>query len=114
MSSVFSKLPCITLLPLFLSFAVPLSAGGTREKLPVVTVSGTVRLVGSAEMPDLVISGPDKEWYIAREESGKLMDLQHREVVVEGHETVRELRFANGSPAGERRTLSKVKIISVQ
>jgi len=106
-------LPGIALLPLFLSLVMPLYAGGRKDKEPVVRVTGTVRLVGSAEMPDLVISGPGMEWYIAREDAGKLMDLQHREVVVEGIETVRELRFANGSPAGERRTLSKVKLISV-
>jgi len=107
-------LPGFALLPLFLSLAMPLPAGGRKDKEPIVRVTGTVRLVGSAEMPDLVISGPNMEWYVAREDVGKLMDLQHREVIVEGIETVRELRFANGSPAGERRTLSKVKLISVQ
>jgi len=87
---------------------------GGREKDTVVRVTGTIRLVGSAFMPDLVISGPDMEWYIDREEHQKLFDFQQRTVTIEGVETVMTLTFANGLPAGERRTLKNIKIISVQ
>jgi hypothetical protein len=48
------------------------------------------------------------------EEMDLLKDLQYRTVVVEGVETVVELRFANGLSAGERRTLREIKIISVE
>ena len=91
-----------------------LSAWGRREKGNVVELTGVVRLVGSALMPELVISGRDMEWYVAKEEQHKLWDFQHRMVTVEGTETVMALTFANGLPAGERRTLKKIKIISVQ
>ena len=91
-----------------------LSARGSREKDVIVQVTGRVRLVGSAIMPELVISGPDKEWYVDREERHKLFDLQQRIVTVEGVETVMALTFASGLPAGERRTLKNIKIISVQ
>ena len=109
----------IVLLLLFLCLAsvfMPkvLSAWGRREKDPIVEVTGVVRLVGSAPMSELVITGDEMEWYVAREDERKLWDLQHRTVTVEGIETVTQLTFANGFPAGERRTLRKIKIISVQ
>ena len=80
----------------------------------VVQVSGIVRLVGSAPFSELVITGPDKEWFIERNDERKLMDLQHRTVTVEGIQTVEELTFANGQSAGERRTLKDIRVISVQ
>ena len=102
------------LLLLFFCLAVTLPAGGGKEKAAVVQVSGKVRLVGSGPLPELVISGPDKEWYVDRDEQHKLKDLQHRTVTVEGNETVTSLKFASGLPAGERRVLRNIKIISVQ
>ena len=65
-------------------------------------------------MYELVITGSDKEWYVAKEDEHKLIELQHRIVTVEGTETVTRLNFANGFPAGERRTLKNIKIVSVQ
>ena len=102
---------------LFSCFAAALPAGGSRERgsgPDIEEVSGIVRLVGSGPGIELVISGPDKEWYIIREEAYKLMDLQYRVVTVEGEETVINLTFANGMPAGERRSLRNIKILSVQ
>ena len=91
-----------------------LPAGAGKEKSTVVKVTGIVRLVGSSPISEIVITGEGVQWYIAREDEHKLMDLQHCTVTIEGAETVEELRLANGRPAGERRTLSKIKIISVQ
>jgi len=92
-----------------------LPAGGGREKTaPVVQVTGVVRLVGTSIFPELVISGSDKEWYVAKEDRDKLHDLQHRTVTVEGIETVTELKFANGVPIGTRRELRDIKIITVR
>ena len=116
----------IALIPLFICLAAVLSAGGKKEvevkNIPVpaeetgvvVRVSGTVRLVGSEPFTELVITGPDREWYIDSNDAPKLRNLQHRTVVVEGIETVKTLTFANGLPAGERRTLKNISIISVQ
>jgi len=102
-----------------LLFPALLPAWGGKEKAnpsqeTVVQVTGVVRLVGSSLFPELVITGSDYEWYIAKEDSDKLHDLQHRTVTVEGIETVTELNFANGTPAGTRRELQKIKIITVQ
>ena len=108
------------LLLFFFCLASVLYAVGSKEvksaaaQSTVVQVSGRVRLVGSDPFPELVVSGPDREWYIDRDDQSKLKDLQHRTVTVEGIETVKELRFANGRPAGERRTLKNIRIISVE
>jgi len=91
-----------------------LPAGANKEKSVVVQVTGVVRLVGSAPMSDLVITGQDMEWYVVRDEEYKLKDLQQRIVTVKGSETVQSLSFASGLPAGERRILKNIKIISVQ
>ena len=88
-------------------------AFGGRERANVIQVTGVVRLVGSEPLPQVVITGSEYEWYIAREEISKLRDLQHQRVTVEGEETVRELTFAGGQSAGIRRELSNIRIISV-
>jgi hypothetical protein len=95
---------------------VVFSLGGrekTKEPLTVIQVTGTVRLTGTDNFPELIISTSENSWVIAKEEMGKLHDLQHRTVTVEGEETVTELRFANGMPAGTRRELKNIRIISV-
>ena len=107
------------LLFLLCCLAAVLPALGNKEKEPketepVVQITGRVRLVGTGTFPELVISGEEKEWYVAGDERQKLMDLQHRIVTVEANETVRELKFAGGQSAGERRTLKNIRIISVE
>jgi hypothetical protein len=98
----------------FLLCITALYGGGKKEKDVVVQITGTVRLVGSSLFPELVITGSDYEWYVAEDEINKLKDLQHRTVTVEGIETVIDLKFASGLPAGKRRELKKIKIISIQ
>jgi len=109
------------LVPLFLCLAASLPAFGSKEKdggknvpaATVVQVTGVVRLVGTANFPELLIDNSQTAWYIARDEMDKLHDLQHRTVTVQGEETVRELKFGNGLSAGIRRDLKNIKIISV-
>jgi len=102
----------------FLCVTMLMPALGGKEKdtakKNVVQVSGTVRLVGTSLFPEIVITGSDKEWYVEKEEMSKLRDLQHRKVTVEGEETVVEMQFASGISAGVRRTLSNIKIISIE
>ena len=100
------------LLLVFLVAVLP--ARGNREKESVIRVTGMVRLVGNEPFAELIIQGEDRHWYIAPEEDHHLQELQHRTVTVEGIETVFELRFANGLPAGERRTLRNIRIISIR
>jgi hypothetical protein len=98
---------------LFSCISAFLPALGSKEKDVIVRVTGIVRLVGGGLKPQLVITGTGKEWYVPNEEQSKLMDFQHQTVIVEGVETVENLRFANGISAGERRTLEKIKIIEI-
>ena len=116
------------LMPLLLCTAMVLPALGRKEeksttaqkgKIPqaqsaVVQVSGRVRLVGSEPFSELVITGPDREWYIDKDDEYKLKELQQRTVTVEGIETVKALTFANGRPAGERCSLKDIRIIAIQ
>jgi len=102
------------LLALLFCLAAALPAGGGREKEQVVQITGRVRLIGTGTFPELVIRVQDQEWYIDKDDREKLMDLQHRTVTVEGSESVRELKMANGMSAGERRTLKNIKIISIE
>jgi hypothetical protein len=109
------------LVPLFLCLAASLPAFGVKEKdngkaVPAVTaiqVTGIVRLVGTANFPELQIMNSQGAWYIARDEMDKLYDMQHMTVTVEGEETVMELKFGNGLSAGTRRDLKNIRIISV-
>ena len=95
-------------------YCLNLYARGNRESQPrIVRVTGVVRLVGTGVFPELVVTADDGEWYIADDEMQKLHNLQHRTVTIEGEETVIELKFAGGMPAGTRRTLSKISIIRV-
>jgi len=94
--------------------AAVLPAWGNREKVNIVRVTGTVRLVGNEPFTEIVISNSDDVWYIPRDERAKLTEYQHRTVTVEGEETVTELKFANGLSAGTRRELRNIRIISSQ
>ena len=85
-----------------------------EEERGWIQISGRVRLVGNAPFSELVITSEEGQWYVPREEEYILMDLQQQTVTVEGLETVMELTFANGVPAGERHTLMNIIIISVQ
>ena len=98
-----------------LASALPtvLHALGGKEKSGIVRVTGIVRLVGGSPFSEIVITGQDGQWFIAKEDARKLIDLQHRTVTVEGAETVEELTFANGRPAGKRRILNRIKIIEI-
>lgn len=98
---------------LFLLCASLYAFGNKEKPAPpnIVQVTGTVRLTGTALFSEIVITNEEGSWYIAADEAEKLHSLQHRTVTVEGEETVIELTFASGIPAGIRRKLSNVVII---
>jgi len=89
-------------------------AFGSKEKAEVIQVTGVVRLVGPSLFPELIITNSDMSWYVAADEIDKLFEMQHQTVTLEAEETVTEIRFANGMPAGTRRELRNIKIISVR
>ncbi|MCL2764970.1 MAG: hypothetical protein FWD40_06785 [Treponema sp.] len=104
----------LMLLVVFTLTAALINAFGSREKnVSTVQITGIVRLTGTAHFPEIVISGAEDTWVIASEETDKLYELQHRTVTIEAQETIIELKFANGMPAGIRRELKNVRIISI-
>jgi len=90
----------------------PYSFGGKEKKLPSVTVTGTVRLVGTGLFNELIISGEDT-WYIAKEDREKLHNLQQQVVTVKGKESVRELKLLNNLGLIRQKVLSGIVIVSI-
>jgi len=99
---------------IFLFCTAAASAFGSRERAEIVQVTGVVRLVGSALFAEIVVTDEETDWHIARDEMDKLHNLQHRTVTVEGEVTTTELTFANGLPAGTRKELKNIRIVSLQ
>ena len=113
---------CFTVLLLLCTAALLYANGGQEkeetvviEEAVIVQVTGTVRLVGSANFQQIVITGSNSQWYVVGEDMNKLYDLQYRTVTVEGEETVRELGSASGRLSGLiLRELRNIKIISIE
>jgi hypothetical protein len=69
--------------------------------------------VGNIPFTELVISEEDgAEWYIDRREKEILEDYQQRLVTVRGRPETLELILANGEPAGTRRILRDITVLS--
>ena len=101
------------LLLLCVTFAY--SFGGKEKDAPaagIVQISGVVRLVGSANFSEIVITDSDGDWRIAADEAYKLHDLQQQKVTVEAEATVTE-RNQGGLFKMKRRLLKNVRILSV-
>jgi hypothetical protein len=97
---------------LLLCTALNVYAMGKKEPGQVkVTVSGTVRMVGSSPMTSLVITGENREWYIEQAEERKLAHLQQQTVTVSGTEYYADYTFANGVSAGRRYFLKNITVI---
>lgn len=96
--------------------------GGALETPPprqetggeMVRVSGRVRLVGSAPLSRLVVSGEEGDWYIEGGDWDALMGLQQRNVTVEGRRYTEDLVLANGQYLGKRLILRDARLIAVE
>ena len=106
------KIICCFCVLLFLCTIV-LFADDDQENPDIIQVTGVVRLIGTGNFPQIVITTEDKEWYLPKEDADKLFNLQHRKVTVEGEGSKRELKFASGRSAGTRYELRNIKIISI-
>jgi hypothetical protein len=85
-----------------------------RKDLPhgEVTVTGRVRLVGTALFNDIVISdGEGRDWYIEGEDREKLAMKEQRQVTVRGTVESRDIVLADGKKAGVRLVLRKIRIV---
>jgi hypothetical protein len=114
----------IKMLPLFFIAALPLNAmGGSasgadeveaeymKDNGKQVTVSGTVRIVGSMPFTETVISDNDADWFIGKDEQLKLAGYEGQTVTVSGKARYTSLVLANGEQAGVRRALTNIKIL---
>jgi len=79
----------------------------------IVKVTGVVRLIGTANFPELVLTDSDGDWHISADERHKLNDLQQQKVTVEGEATITEKKSINGIFTRKRRELKNVRILSI-
>jgi hypothetical protein len=91
------------------------NASGTENAprlLDEVTVSGRVRLTGTALFPQLIITDAEnRDWYIDEADRSKLADLEQRGVIVRGKAFVQDMILANGKSAGLRYTLRDISVL---
>jgi hypothetical protein len=76
-----------------------------------IRVTGRVRLVGSSQRMNLVITGEKGEWYIEPKDQDKLMALQQRIVTVEGALEMQEISLVGGKYSGRRFILRDITVI---
>ncbi|MDR1863380.1 MAG: hypothetical protein LBQ67_05600 [Treponema sp.] len=103
---------------LCLAFCLMLPAGTLwplgRRDLPQgeVTVTGRVRLVGTAAFNDLVISDEEgRNWYVEGEDRKKLAMMEQRQVTVRGRAENEDIILADGTKAGVRLILRDITLI---
>jgi hypothetical protein len=105
--------------PFCFLFCLVLPAGGLwalgqKDGLPrgEITVTGTVRLVGTSYFNDLVITdSEDNDWYVEGEDRKKLASMEQREVTVKGLAEYEDIILADRTKAGIRRYLRKITLV---
>jgi hypothetical protein len=79
----------------------------------VLTVTGTVRLVGNEPFTELVLTdGAGNDWYVAEEGRSLLVPWQHRPVTVRGKVRLLEMVLANGRVLGKRRIIMAPELLT--
>jgi hypothetical protein len=78
-----------------------------------ITISGRVRLVGSAAFSRLVITDEkNRDWYVEGADREKLSSMEQRTVKVKGTTEYQDIVLANGENVGVRRFLRKITIVN--
>jgi hypothetical protein len=77
----------------------------------VLTVTGTVRLVGNEPFAEPVLTdGAGNNWYI---DGGALLaSRQHRQATVRGRVRLLEMVLANGEVLGTRRIITEAELLT--
>jgi hypothetical protein len=79
----------------------------------VLTVTGTVRLVGNEPFAELVLTdGAGNNWHVAEEGRSLLAPWQHRPVTVRGKVRLLEMALANGRALGKRRIITEITLLT--
>jgi hypothetical protein len=101
-----------------LFFCVILPAGEVwslgRKDMPQgeITVTGRVRLVGTAHFNDIVVTdGSGNDWYVEGEDRKKLASLEQQQVTVKGVTEYEDLILADGKKIGVRRFLRNITLV---
>ena len=93
-----------------------LSDGSLYERAAegqVLTVTGTVRLVGNEPFAEPVLTdGAGNNWYIAEEGRSLLVPWQHRTVTVRGRVRLLKMVLANGRVLGTRRIIMDPRLLT--
>jgi hypothetical protein len=87
---------------------------GSREpenQKETITVTGRVRLVGTALFSNVVITDEeDQDWYVENTDKEKVARFEQQELTVTGEPEYRDIILANGEKAGVRRVLRTIKV----
>jgi hypothetical protein len=103
----------VLLLTLFFAGNNLMSAGLQDPDYPkgTITVTGRVRLVGTALFSSLVVTdNRNRDWYVEGADREKLARLEQRQVTVTGTAEYRDIVLADGEKAGVRRFLRNIKV----
>jgi hypothetical protein len=109
----------ILFMPLLFIFFIFCAGGnvmsfGSREsgtKKETITVTGRVRLVGTALFSNVVVTDEeDQDWYVENEDREKLARLEQQQVTVTGETEYQDIILANGEKVGVRRFLRNIKV----
>jgi hypothetical protein len=77
-----------------------------------LTVTGTIRLLGSEPFPELVLTdGEGNDWYLDGDAREKARTYQHQELTLRGRPEYKEMKLANGMSMGTRYFLRDAVIV---
>jgi hypothetical protein len=91
---------------------MPMGRGDLDYPKGKITVSGRVRLVGTAIFSQLVITDEeDRDWYIEGKDREKLAAMEQQTVKIKGSAEYQDIILANGVKVGVRRFLRNITIV---
>jgi hypothetical protein len=103
----------VLLLTLLLAGTGIMSMGSEEPDYPegTITVTGRVRLVGTALFSSLVLTDErNRDWYVEGPDREKLARLEQQQVTVTGTAEYQDIILAGGGKAGIRRFLRDIKV----
>jgi len=120
-----AKLAVLTALLVVAVTALPLFAFGSREQEPAanpdwasvkegdrITISGKIRLVGSAVSNSLVLTdSSDKDWYVDEAERDVLALMEQRETTLSAVVRLDPIKFADGTELPDKRVLTGIELV---
>lgn len=120
-----AKLAILTALLVVVVAALPMFAFGSREQKAAanpdwanvkegdrITISGKIRLVGSAASNSLVLTdSSDKDWYVDDAERDVLALMEQREATLSAVVRLDPIKFADGTELPDKRVLTGIEVV---